>query len=57
LIPISGSNYIEDAERNAIRKIPGAHALIDISVDRVSKYFILWGQVCTEVHATAVALK
>jgi hypothetical protein len=54
VLPISGSNYIEDAELKAIRKIPGAVALVDISVDRVSKFFILWGQVCTEVHATAV---
>ena len=54
ILPISGSNYIEDAEKSALYKLPGTTALIDISVDRVSKFFILWGQVCTEIHATAV---
>ena len=54
LLPISGSNYVEDAEASAMQKRTGTTALIDISVDRVSKYFILWAQICTEVHATAV---
>ena len=29
-------------------------ALIDISIDLSSKFFSLWTQNCTEVHATAV---
>lgn len=57
LIPISGSNRIADAERKALGKIDGAQALVDVTVDRSVKFFILWSQVCTEVHATAVSLR
>ncbi len=53
LIPISGGNYTHQAIEKA-RKNGNADALIGISVDRSSKYFILWSQVCTEVYATAV---
>lgn len=56
-LPISGSNRIADAERKALGKIDGAQALVDVSIDRSIKFFILWSQVCTEVHATAVALR
>lgn len=57
LIPVSGGNRLRDAERKALGKIGGADALVDITVDRVAKYFILWSQLCTEVHATAVSLR
>ncbi len=57
LIPVSGGNRIADAKRLALGKISGTDALIDISIDRVAKYFILWSQLCTEVHATAVRLR
>jgi len=30
---------------------------VNISVDRVSKFFLLWCQTCTEVRATAVSLR
>lgn len=46
----------EDAMREALRKESNADALINITVDRVSKYFILWSQTCTEVRATAVRI-
>ncbi|MEZ4282548.1 MAG: hypothetical protein R3F21_23345 [Myxococcota bacterium] len=54
LLPVSGGNHIADAMRKAQAKRPGTDALIDISVDRAMKFFILWSQVCTEVRATAV---
>ncbi len=54
ILPISGANYIADAIRNALAKVSGADALIDISIDRSFKFFILWSQTCTEVRATAV---
>lgn len=56
LIPVSGGNHIADAMRKALAKKEGADALVDISVDRAMKYFILWSQVCTEVRATAVSV-
>ena len=54
IIPVSGGNQISDAVNNAIRSAPGSNALVDISVDRVSKYFILWTTVCTEIRAIGV---
>lgn len=57
VIPVSGGNQVADAMTRAQSKIPGADALVNISIDRVSKYFILWSQTCTEVRATAVNLK
>lgn len=57
IIPVSGGNHVADATRKALAKQPGAEALVDISVDRVVKYFILWSQVCTEVRATAVSVR
>jgi len=56
LIPVSGGNHIADAMRKALGRTEGTDALVDISVDRVIKYFILWSQVCTEVRATAVSV-
>jgi hypothetical protein len=56
LIPISGSNYLHGAMKKALRKESNADALIDITVDRVSKYFILWSQTCTEVRGMAVRI-
>ena len=55
LIPVSGGNRLDQAMQKARRKA-NAHALVDISVDRAVKFFILWSQVCTEVRATAVTI-
>jgi hypothetical protein len=54
ILPVSGSNYISDAMHQALREESDADALINITVERVFKYFILWSQMCTEVRATAV---
>ena len=56
IIPVSGSNRVADAVYSALRKESGADALINISIDLSSKFFILWSQTCTEIHATAVRL-
>jgi hypothetical protein len=55
LIPISGGNNLHQAIREA-KDDRGADALIEVTVDLVSKYFILWSQTCTNVHATAVSV-
>ena len=57
IIPISGGNRVADAMKNALKKQQGADALVDISVDYVSKWFVLWSQACTEVRATAVQVR
>lgn len=56
ILPVSGSNRVADAVRSALLKESQADALINISIDLSSKYFILWSQTCTEVHATAVRI-
>jgi hypothetical protein len=56
ILPVSGSNRVGDAVRSALRKESGADALINISIDLSFKFFILWSQTCTEIHATAVRL-
>ena len=56
ILPISGGNHTADAIDKALRKRPGTDALINITVDRVSKFFLLWSQTCTEIRATAVRL-
>jgi hypothetical protein len=56
ILPVSGSNRVADAVYSALRKESGADALINISIDLSSKFFILWSQTCTEIHATAVRL-
>jgi hypothetical protein len=54
ILPISGGNRVSSAMASALEDRRGADALVGISVDVVSKYFILWSSTCTEVHATAV---
>jgi hypothetical protein len=56
LIPVSGANNLNDAVQAALGRRPGTDALVNITVDRVSKFFILWTQTCTQVFATAVSL-
>ena len=56
LLPVSGGNHTADAVKNAMGERPGTDALVNITVDRVFKFFILWSETCTEVRATAVAL-
>ena len=56
LIPVSGGNSVVDAVGAALRRESQADALVDISIDFVFKYFILWSSACTEVRATAVTV-
>lgn len=53
LIPVSGGNRLDQAIEKAKRK-RDADALIEILIDRDTKYFVLWSQVCTVVRAIAV---
>jgi len=56
ILPITGGNQIADAMRSALRKEASADALVDISIDHVVKFFILWSSSCTEIRATAVTI-
>ena len=57
LIPVSGGNQAADAIKEALGDEPGADAMINITLEGVSKYFILWSQACTDVRGTAVRVK
>jgi hypothetical protein len=54
LIPISGGNETVDAINDALTEIDGTTALIGITSDSYSQNWLLWQNVCTLVHATAV---
>lgn len=54
VLPVSGGNQVSDAVKNALSKSPGADALVEVTIDRVTKWFILWSQTCTEIRAMAV---
>lgn len=54
LIPLSGGNETRDAIQDAISQEDGATALIDVTSDTYSQYFILYGRTCTQVQGIAV---
>ena len=54
LIPVSGGNRTENAIRDAILSAPSATALINVTSDAYTAYWILWSQTCTVVRGTAV---
>ena len=56
LIPISGGNNLSGAMAEALGDQPGTDALVNITAEANSKYFILWSQLCTEIRATAVSV-
>ena len=56
ILPVSGGNQVADAIKRALARSPGADALVGVTIDRVTKFFILWTQTCTEVRAMAVSV-
>ena len=55
-IPVSGGNQLSDALDEAQSDRDGADALVDITIERVAQYWILWSSDCTIVRATAVSV-
>lgn len=53
-LPLSTTNTLRAAVKEAIDDAKGADALIKVTVDTYMHYWILWSTVCTEVHGTAV---
>ena len=54
ILPVSGGNRTENAIREAILSAPSATALVDVTSDAYTQYWILWSHTCTEVRGTAV---
>ena len=54
LLPVSGGNRTDSAIKDALEEAPGATALVNVTSDAYSQYWILWSHTCTEVRGTAV---
>lgn len=57
VIPLSTGNETKKAISNAIAEKPGATALVKVSADTYSQFFILFGRTCTQVDGVAVSAK
>jgi hypothetical protein len=55
ILPLSGGNKTSNAIKHALEDAPGATALVNVTSDAHSQYWILWSSTCTEVRGTAVA--
>jgi hypothetical protein len=54
ILPVSGGNRTHNAIADALKEAPGATALVNVTSDAYSQYWILWSHTCTEVRGTAV---
>jgi len=54
LIPITSGNKSDKALNHALTKVPETDALVQITSDFYSQYWILWSNDCTQIDATAV---
>jgi hypothetical protein len=54
ILPVSGGNRTHNAIADALKEAPGATALVNVTSDAHSQYWILWSQTCTEVRGAAV---
>ncbi len=54
ILPISGGNRTDNAIQDALKQAPGATALVSVTSDSYSQYWILWSNTCTEARGTAV---
>jgi hypothetical protein len=54
ILPVSGGNRTDNAIKGALKAAPGATALVNVTSDAYSQYWILWSNTCTEVRGTAV---
>ena len=57
LIPIDDGNQTKEAIADALKKAPGATALVKVTADTFSQNFIVYARVCTQVDGVAVAPK
>ncbi len=55
MIPLSSGNETRKAIKDAISQKEGATALIEVTSDTYSQFYILYGRTCTQVYGTAVA--
>ncbi|RNC65096.1 MAG: hypothetical protein ED859_17835 [Desulfuromonadales bacterium] len=56
-IPLRAGNETRNAVADAMGKTSGTTALVNVSVDTYSQYFVIVSRACTQVYGTAVAPK
>jgi hypothetical protein len=54
ILPVSGGNRTDHAIRDAILSAPNATALVNVTADAYTQYWILWSHTCTEARGDAV---
>jgi hypothetical protein len=54
LLPLSDGNTTDEAIADALSDAPGATALVNVTSDAYSQYWILWSNTCTEARGSAV---
>lgn len=54
ILPLSSGNKTRNAIADALESAPGATALVGVTSDAYSQYWILWSNTCTDVYGTAV---
>jgi hypothetical protein len=54
IIPLSGGNETRRAVEEALASRPGATALVNVTSDTFTQFWLILSRHCTEVHATAV---
>ncbi len=57
IIPLSPGNETKNAVADALREKPEATALVNVTADTFSQFFIVFSRVCTQVDGIAVAPK
>jgi hypothetical protein len=57
ILPVSGGNQTDVAIREAILSAPNANALVNVTADAYTQYWILWSHTCTVVRGTAVTAR
>ena len=57
ILPVSGGNRTDAAIREAILSAPNANALVNVTADAYTQYWILWSHTCTVVRGTAVTAR
>ncbi len=57
VIPLSGGNETRTALNRALLSRPGTMALVNVTADTYSQFFIVFSRTCTQVYGTAVRMK
>src|SRR5262245_40391692 len=50
LLPLSDGNTTDEAIADALKDAPGATALVNVTADAYSQFWILWSNTCTEAR-------